>query len=595
MVTKESTPATGSARHRHCRNIGVCFRKLMPSPILLACFLSSRVARTSAARSCDGICLAMGGPVDPEPAFSYDATLTAEMSSYGFFPSAAPSVWPTLGPSDVPSVPPTYLPSSQPSTVPTDFPTKAPIITDAPTDAPTALPTTSPSSAPTPDPYPENPPPPTSQRPTYYFHYNPAYGVEDRGPGVPGPQVEVIWERPAGFMERYNETIISHTPVNATTYVNNGWGEVYWENLEDNYWDQFAEGRTNDLGGLLWKHDPSDSFCAGTPEHNWQSPIDVRSTGHKCLEGHEIRHRKGDWAINDTQIQKQILPNKLRLLFDRRPGRAAEPDPPHADFPYGWGTYADAIHVDIKIPSEHLIEGKRYPAEYQIWHMHHHKKRTPVACIMVDTTKDKFNNHFQKALDEFQKVWDSNQAECLEYMKNSRRNGRKLTPRQQEAGEVAEANAHERRQRAEEFKSRNLQKQEGGGDDSAGTPGAWDPYHRKIMKSIYFWGYDGSTTDPPCGEWVAWRIIDTPFDISLAQLEQMKNLLFNNVDGKCVRTSVHHNESVARPLQDVNFRPVWRCTKDDFLSDEEAGRLVYGNTEWPSSSPSPTPSPTDVP
>lgn len=95
----------------------------------------------------------------------------------------------------------------------------------------------------------------------------------------------------------------------------------------------------------------------------------------------------------------------------------------------------------------------------------------------------------------------------------------------------------------------------------------WDPFKPRILNSIYLYGYGGSLTEPPCSEWVAWRVLDTPMQISYEQWNQMRNILFNQVDKNCKRTSIDWNGSVARPIQSLNQRSLWKCTERDYLSD----------------------------
>ena len=97
--------------------------------------------------------------------------------------------------------------------------------------------------------------------------------------------------------------------------------------------------------------------------------------------------------------------------------------------------------------------------------------------------------------------------------------------------------------------------------------GFFNPHDPMLVPSIHFFGYQGSLTEPPCGEFVSWFITDIPMEISFGQLEQMKRLLFTNVSPQCKSTSVHFRQSVARPIQDTFGRPVFRCTEDDFLAD----------------------------
>jgi carbonic anhydrase len=71
-------------------------------------------------------------------------------------------------------------------------------------------------------------------------------------------------------------------------------------------------------------------------------------------------------------------------------------------------------------------------------------------------------------------------------------------------------------------------------------------------------------------EIVSWFVIDKPLTISKRQLEQMKKILFTNVDrNTCKSTAVHHANSVARPIQESGGRQVWRCTRENFIPDHE--------------------------
>jgi len=98
----------------------------------------------------------------------------------------------------------------------------------------------------------------------------------------------------------------------------------------------------------------------------------------------------------------------------------------------------------------------------------------------------------------------------------------------------------------------------------------WYPYHESLIPTYYFYGYDGSLTEPPCSEIVSWFVMDTPMTISKNQLEQMKHILFTNVNGEtCKETSVHYKSSVARPIQETGERQVWHCTRSNFVPDHE--------------------------
>ena len=109
---------------------------------------------------------------------------------------------------------------------------------------------------------------------------------------------------------------------------------------------------------------------------------------------------------------------------------------------------------------------------------------------------------------------------------------------------------------------------------------SWDQDH--ILKSIYFFGYEGSLTEPPCTEFLEWRILDKPMTVSRRQLFQMKKLLFHHrdPDNGCRRTSTHYEGSVARPLQPYNGRLVHRCMCRDYLGDKEGKKLGLQRCPW---------------
>lgn len=57
--------------------------------------------------------------------------------------------------------------------------------------------------------------------------------------------------------------------------------------------------------------------------------------------------------------------------------------------------------------------------------------------------------------------------------------------------------------------------------------------------------------------------------VSMGQLKQIKNLIFNHVDEQCKPTSNHHKGIAARPIQKRRKEnEVYRCTCKDFTSDK---------------------------
>lgn len=245
----------------------------------------------------------------------------------------------------------------------------------------------------------------------------------------------------------------------------------------------------------------------------------------------------------------------------------SEPDPPQADFPEGWGGMADAMHVDFKIPSEHTINGKRYDAEMQVYHLHPGRRRMPTQATMIQAQPDGFNWYFEGALKAFEYIYERDLALCAA---TQRRERRLLATAHANLGTssssngpidystLAEISTEMDRPDYEEY-AENMER--------LLQDGRWDPHNEMLVPSIYFYRYEGSLTEPPCGEWVSWFITDKPMTIGTDQLERMKNALFNHVDYACRRTSVHFEGSVARPIQQTAGRPVYLCTSADYGPD----------------------------
>ena len=247
---------------------------------------------------------------------------------------------------------------------------------------------------------------------------------------------------------------------------------------------------------------------------------------------------------------------------------------PSADMPKGWGHQLPVTHIDIKIPSEHTMEGRQYAAEYQIHLIQNRpsQRGAPVVSVLFDLHPDnKPNKKLQELLDEFQAVWDWDMGLCRGQRRRNRRLNAVARQTLSQVKRMATSSTWldepEEEETRYQYNMRTLQVE-------AKKSVSWNCWHKDIIKSIWFFGYEGSLTEPPCTEFVEWRIIDTPAFISKEQLSQMKWLLFGHVDKKCRKTSVHWEHSVARPTQPLRGRNVHRCMCRDYIAD--ADRDAYG-------------------
>jgi carbonic anhydrase len=257
-------------------------------------------------------------------------------------------------------------------------------------------------------------------------------------------------------------------------------------------------------------------------------------------------------------IEKRIESNKLRLILPRRAcidtenrGCFYKGRPPVADFPNYSSTNthnSDLLNLDIKVPGEHQMFNETFDAEIQFLHIHLTASRFGQIGLPVKATPDGYNDKFQTYLDQFQLVYNRNKAACGV---NQRRRRGETVAEDDVAEPVALVD--------DEGFQRRLQN---------ATSTQFNPYG-DLIPTHFFYRYEGSSTEPPCMS-MTWFVMIHPLIISRTQLEQVKRLIFTNVDDQCVPTSVHNiDQSVARPIQPLgNDRPVMFCKDGAFDPDD---------------------------
>jgi len=332
-------------------------------------------------------------------------------------------------------------------------------------------------------------------------------------------------------------------------------------------------------------------------------------TNDKCLEYHETRPRRGQYGLQapDETIARptpQIMHNKLRLSYKERRSEFEEPIPPGADFARNGANSGiqDLVHIDLKVRSEHRLCGKQYDAEMQLYYLHNYGNLEAIS-ILIEADGKEDNAHFQILLDFFQSKFDGDKRLCERKQRRARALlllGRSNDEREKQSKQLRRGSTTISSEDASMMMDDN-ESEEVEGDDSEASPSTslgsilyqeiqnrflsliqhgdrelakelrWDPLQPwDILKSVHFWGYSGSTTEPPCFEDVKWRIVDVPMTISPVQHIQLKKLMFDHVDPTtCRKTSTHYDESNARPVQPYRGGATYRCRRSDYASDDE--------------------------
>jgi len=259
----------------------------------------------------------------------------------------------------------TSEPSPNPTTNPTTSSTANP--TTNPTNEPSSKPTKRRTKKPTP-----NPSPKPSLKPTLRPTPNPTKG---------NPTTEPSYEKYEGYFD-YKED---------SAYGPDEWDEV---DVSDSEYFAYFEKYDNECNG---------------PE---QSPIDV-DPNVSCPDDHKINYKNGRPKFRTVDFA--VLPQVLRAYLDQpeiNDDDGAIYLGARADFS-NLSEYIPAVHVDVKIPSEHYLFGKQYPGEMNIVHYFDKGRgRMVFITILMDNKKDKVNEQLELFIKEWEEFALQRKMEC---------------------------------------------------------------------------------------------------------------------------------------------------------------------------------------
>eukprot|EP00588_Corethron_pennatum_P025587 CAMPEP_0194329314 /NCGR_PEP_ID=MMETSP0171-20130528/47832_1 /TAXON_ID=218684 /ORGANISM="Corethron pennatum, Strain L29A3" /LENGTH=266 /DNA_ID=CAMNT_0039090007 /DNA_START=233 /DNA_END=1030 /DNA_ORIENTATION=+ len=230
------------------------------------------------------------------------------------------------------------------------------------------------------------------------------------------------------------------------------WNEV---DVEDNEWQ-------------AWKPLNVDKNECGS-EENSQSPINLVKN-HECRSDHEMNFDRGTCTLVD--LFWEITPYSLKGTFPIENCRRPTVD------------ISDSFHeryassFELKVPSEHFMNGKQYDGELYFSHVDNveeeHKEnrdnQIAMTSVFLDASGDKFSAYMEKLI--------------IGWKFARRRRNQNCRRKEQGRPKIPEMPIL--------------------------PPGSYDPskygvfYFHEVFKNKYYYGYRGSLTVPPCSDIVRW-------------------------------------------------------------------------------------------
>eukprot|EP00588_Corethron_pennatum_P018240 CAMPEP_0194305688 /NCGR_PEP_ID=MMETSP0171-20130528/3061_1 /TAXON_ID=218684 /ORGANISM="Corethron pennatum, Strain L29A3" /LENGTH=418 /DNA_ID=CAMNT_0039057293 /DNA_START=50 /DNA_END=1306 /DNA_ORIENTATION=+ len=376
------------------------------------------------------------------------------------------------------------------------------------------------------------------------------------------------------------------------------------DDVKDNYWQMFH----------LMKVDKNE--C---DDGSRQSPVNLKRNT-SCKGDHHMLYKYGSCKIDDVDFK--IEPWGLEGHYPRH-GRGC--DAPNLNIADSFHRRA-ATRFDLKIPSEHTMDGKRYDAEFYVAHVENTEKKNKdnrgnlvaMTSVLFDVDGDKKNEWLEELIDGWEDVAKKEKRRCAGYSDsapdeapdesapaNNRYTGcYKDTKRNRMFSYEAQSSDASTDKCAELCKGYRFFARQYKGQCFCGNRDDYDRHgsssscdcegsnvggylacvyetasakrkNRRLkkkdwhlhapFKKQHYYGYKGSLTMPPCSDSVFWYIMNNKQKISKGQLQRLKDLIAGYRDKSCrLGTYADKNGSVARPLQSSRGRSIFQCTNKDY-------------------------------
>ncbi|GKY92772.1 hypothetical protein MPSEU_000247000 [Mayamaea pseudoterrestris] len=354
----------------------------------------------------------------------------------------------------------------------------------------------------------------------------------------------------------FDTTIMSADPL-----VGDNYGPSNWSNVHCNDINTCPGYPTNwKLFNPFIPYNETINMCidcskgstAKACAQNKQSPIALYkniTAARLCLDRHRINFIPGNTKLG--QVDFQILPHVLRAY---QPNCTVWPS---ADYSWGFPNPWLLRYTDVTVPSQHTIDGKRYSAEIILSHTYSQNYLDTLIgniAILVDLgTEDDYYSFFELYLRSWEAKAHRIAANCarkrkLQVMETNITNDIVV--------QMVEPEVETGGNNTVEGQRRRL----GTGTQVVDKPYYKGPYYPhmfyKDSNTEYYFRYFGSVIEPPCLEYVHWRVMRLPVKISPSQFKRLNALFLNRLNPTtCEKESAGRvrggtiKRDVSRPLQ----------------------------------------------
>lgn len=358
--------------------------------------------------------------------------------------------------------------------------------------------------------------------------------------------------------------------------------------LEDRF--NYDSTKENDYGPSEWNKVQCDDHatCPGWPDdfETYNPFIPYKETGNTCIDcssktrGPCRRHKQSPIHLYRNVTATKECKDRhwmhsstgtcgfedMKFALERHSLRAYQPldengkstctKPANIDFSWGFPDRWHLVHTDIKVPSEHMQDGKRYDAEVQLAHIYSKRKEDKLIgkvsiFLEAGNATDRYGFlqlYLNRWRSEEKLIRQSCQRRRLGLFSDDENNGPRKLLRSTNQTDTFQPDENDGAFEPTDLQERRLRRFH-----------AYD--WLKQVETEYYFRYEGSQGVPPCQEVVHWRVMKDPIKVAPRQIELLEKLTKRRIDPvTCERDTAARKRMDGSGKVD-NTRPIQLTTR----------------------------------